>query len=61
VHTVELSGLAAAVAERGELLERVAQDHRTARLAVGQEDEALVGILGERDVPTEPAPRVFLA
>src|SRR5262249_6007156 len=52
VHAVELAGLAAAVAERGELLERVAQDHaHPLVLAVGQEHELLVGILRERDVP----------
>src|SRR5437660_7652275 len=52
VHTVELAGLPSAVAERGELLERVAQDHADPFvLAVGQEHEALVGIPRERDVP----------
>src|SRR5437588_5152948 len=45
VHAVELPGLAAAVAERGELLERFAQDHADPLvLAVGQEHELLVGI-----------------
>src|SRR5215813_12783540 len=52
VHAVELPRLASAVAERRELLERVAQDHAHALvLAVGQEHEALLRILGERDVP----------
>src|SRR5262245_48539077 len=52
VHAVELAGLASAVAERGDLLERVAQDHAHALvLPVGQEHELLVGVARERDVP----------
>src|SRR5262249_17466775 len=55
VHAVELPRLAAAVAERGELLQRLAQDHPDALvLAVGHEDEFLVRIARERDVPYRP-------
>src|SRR5215472_4822781 len=52
VYAVELPGLPAAVAKRGDLLERVAQDHANPLvLPVGQEEEPLVGVLRERDVP----------
>src|SRR4051794_2007044 len=52
VHAVELAGLAAAVAERGDLFERLAQDDPHAVVhAVGEIDETLLRIARERDVP----------
>src|SRR6266851_7053805 len=52
VHAVELAGLASADAERGHLLERLAQDDaHPVVLPVGHEDEALLGVLGECDIP----------
>src|SRR5262245_11974698 len=52
VHAVELARLAAAVAEGGDLLERVAHDDAHAVVhAVGHVDEALLRIARERDVP----------
>src|SRR5450432_2542705 len=55
VHAIELAGLASAVAERGDLLERLALDDADALvLAVRQHDESLRRILGEHDVPYRP-------
>src|SRR2546427_9269647 len=52
VHAVELAGLAPAVAEVRNLLQRLAQyDAHLLVLAVGEEHEALPGILRERDIP----------
>src|SRR5580765_6607306 len=65
VHAEELSRLAAAVAEVGELLERLAQDDAHLLIAaVGHEEVALLRIAGERDVPDralrKAAPRIPL-
>src|SRR5213078_4407040 len=52
VHAIELARLAPAVAERGDLLERLAHDDADALvLPVRQHDEALLGVLGKYDVP----------
>src|SRR5882762_1184164 len=52
VHAIELSGLAPAVAEVRDLLQRIAHDDaHLLVLAVGEEDEPLLAILRERDVP----------
>src|SRR5262249_41636710 len=52
VHAEELAGLAAAAAERGQFGQSVALDDAYALvLAVGDVYEALLGILGERDLP----------
>src|SRR5258706_2981139 len=52
VHAVELAGLAAAVAEIADLLERLAHDDpHLLVLAVGEKHEALLRIFREGDVP----------
>src|SRR5262245_6254461 len=52
VHAVELAGLTTAVAERGHLLERLTHDDANPIVrAVGQEDEPLLRVPGECDVP----------
>src|SRR5215510_6381384 len=52
VHSVELAGLAAAIAECGHLRERVAHDDANPIvLAIRQEDEPLLRVPRERDVP----------
>src|SRR5882762_6037949 len=52
VHAVELPGLAPAVAEVRNLLQRLTQyDAHLLVLAIGEEHEALPGILRERDIP----------
>src|SRR5712692_1900944 len=52
VHSVELAGLTSAVAERGHLLERLAHDDaHPVVLTVGHEDETLLRVPRERDVP----------
>src|SRR5712692_5330212 len=52
VHAVELAGLATAVSEIGDFLERVTQDNaHLLVLAVGEEHEPLLAVLRERDVP----------
>src|SRR5713101_8344726 len=52
VHAVELAGLAPAVAEVRNLLQRLAQyDAHLLVLAVGEEHEPLLAILRERDIP----------
>src|SRR4051812_14792269 len=52
VHAEELAGLPAAVAEAGDLRERLAHDHAHLLVgAVGEEDELLLRILRESDVP----------
>ena len=63
VHAVELAGLAAAVAEGGDLLERVAHDDADALvLAVGEHQmKRCSGSLENTMSQTEPAPSVFLA
>jgi len=52
VHAVELAGLAPAVAEVGELFQRLAQhDADLCIAAVGEKDIGLLRVLRERDVP----------
>src|SRR5262249_30295039 len=52
VHAVELAGLTTAVAERGHLLERLANnDANPVVLAIRHEDETLLRVPRERDVP----------
>src|SRR5256885_3937823 len=52
VHAVELAGLAPAVAEVRDLLQRLAKDDaHLLVLAVGEEDEALLGIFRKGDIP----------
>src|SRR5437588_8723875 len=63
VHAEELAGLAAAVAEVGQLLQRFAQDDAHLLVAaVGHEDVALLRIAREGDVPdrafAQAAPRI---
>src|SRR2546427_8638064 len=65
VHAEELAGLAAAVAEAGQLLQRLAQDDAHLLVAaVGHEDVALLRIAREGDVPdrafAQAAPRIPL-
>src|SRR5215813_7002529 len=58
VYSVELAGLAPAVAEVGELLHGLAQDDpHLLVLAVGEEHEALLRILRKRDVPRRSRPQ----
>ena len=61
VHAVELAGLASPVAEGGDLFKRFAHDDsHPAILAIGEEDEALLWILGKRDIPRRSgAQRIF--
>src|SRR5712692_5642268 len=52
VHAVELAGLAPAVAEVGNFLQRFAHDDaHLLVLAIGEEHEPLLAILRERDIP----------
>src|SRR5256885_3958957 len=65
VHAEELAGLAAAVAETGQLLQRLAQDDAHLLVAaVGHENVALLRIAREGDVPdrafAQAAPRIPL-
>ena len=65
MHAEELAGLAAAVAEVGQLLQRLAQDDAHLLVAaVGHEDVALLRIAREGDVPdrafAQAAPRIPL-
>src|SRR4029077_634991 len=61
VHAVELAGLAPAVAEVRDLLQRLAQyDAHLLVLAVGEKHEPLPGILRERDVPGRARGERFL-
>src|SRR5260370_6797742 len=53
VHAIELAGLTTAVAESGQLLERLAHnDANPVVLAVRHQYETLLRIPGERDVPS---------